>query len=151
MNVCNPMKHLHHPRPILFAFCAIILLAALQGCASLAPASDASMLRQRAEVYWKARLAGDLTASYEFEEHKVRGTQTLLQYAKRSPPVFLKASVTDVRLTEKGKGVISLDVEMTLPGFPSKKALRQTLDDPWVLIDDQWYHVQVMANPVLPK
>jgi hypothetical protein len=123
---------------ILFA----ISLAILHGCASLTPAADAGSLRQRAEAYWKARLIGDRIAAFDYEEHKARGDQTLQAYARKSPPIFLKATITDVRIIGENRGIVSLDATYTVPGLPSRTPFLQKMQDEWTVIDGRWYHVE---------
>jgi hypothetical protein len=132
---------------ILFA----ISLAILHGCVSLAPAADADSLRQRAEAYWKARLIGDRITAFDYEENKARGTQTLQAYARKSPPIFLRATITDVRITRENKGIVSLDTAYTVPGLPMRTPLLWKMKDEWTLIDGHWYHVDQPASPIREK
>lgn len=128
----------------LFLLLSVTLLT---GCAHLSATPDADGLRQRAEAYWKVRLAGDLVAAWDFEEAKARRQLTLAQYAKGSGMMFTKVVVTGATLEAEGKGSVTMETEYFVPGLKSKKPLQQTLSDPWVWIDNQWYHVHVRAIP----
>lgn len=134
------MKSLH--RSLL-----LLIVVLLTGCAHIAATPDADSLRQRAQAYWKAKLAGDLVETWNFEEAKARGQITLAQYAKGSGMMFTKAVVTDVRIEAGNKGVVTMEAEYLVPGLKTKKPLQQTLSDPWVWLDNQWHHVQVRAIP----
>ncbi|MBU0592622.1 MAG: hypothetical protein KKH74_02685 [Gammaproteobacteria bacterium] len=134
------MKFLHR----LFLLLFVVLLA---GCAHFSATPDAGALRERAQAYWNAKLAGDLVTTWNFEESRARGQQTLAQYAKSSGMMFTKVVITDVRMESDGKGVVTMETEYFVPGLKSRKPLQQTLVDPWKWIDNQWYHVQVRAIP----
>lgn len=126
-------------------------LVILHGCATLAPATDADSLRQRAEAYWKARLIGDRIAAFDYEENKARGAQTLQAYARKSPPIFLKATITDVRITGENTGIVSLETSYTVPGLPSRTPFLQKMQDEWKVIDGRWYHVEQSPSPIQRK
>lgn len=128
-----------------------LALAALHGCATIAPAADAGSLRQRAEAYWKARLAGDRVAAFDYEEHKARGTQTLQAYVKKNPPIFLKVTITDVQVFPENRGLVSLDTSYTVPGLPSKTPIVQKMQDDWTVVDGRWYHVDKPVSLIQKK
>jgi hypothetical protein len=128
-----------------FATAIFASVLMLQGCASMQTNSET--LQTRAQAYWKARVEGDLTAAFAYEELPARKKQTLQQYARGNPPVFLKAEVRGVQLTEPGKGLVTLDVEMRIPGLFNSKPIANTWSDEWIIIDDNWYHKYKSAIP----
>lgn len=125
----------------------LLFIALLTGCAHVSATPDAGALRERAQAYWNAKLAGDPVTTWNFEETKALGQLTLAQYAKSSGMMFTKVVITDARIESDGKGIVTIDTEYFVPGLRSKKPLQQTMADPWKWIDNQWYHVQVRAIP----
>ncbi len=123
---------------------ALVLLA-LQGCATLQPGPE--QLQQRAEAYWKARLDGDLTNAFVYEELAGRKKQTLQQYVRANPPLYIKAKVIGARIDSPEKGVAITETEMRIPGLLSSKSLSRTIEDEWIRIDGEWYHAYIPALP----
>lgn len=128
-----------------FAFTLITSVLMLQGCASMQTNSET--LQTRAQAYWKARVDGDLTTAFTYEELPARKKQTLQQYVRGNPPVFLKAEVKGAQVTEPGQGLVTLDVEIRVPGLFNSKPIANTWNDEWIVIDDRWYHKYKSAIP----
>lgn len=132
---------------ILYRLLLLTTILLATGCTHFSPTPDAAGLRQRAEAYWKAKVAGDLVLVWEFEEAKARGQLTLAQYAKSGGMMFTKAVVTNTTVETNNKGSVTTDTEYFVPGLKSKKPLQQTFSEPWVWINNEWYHVQIRATP----
>lgn len=117
-----------------------MILAVLQGCAGVPTTGDADSLRQRAQAYWKARVAGDPIAAWDYEEDKARGTITLQVYTKRNGPYFTKALVANVVVLPEGKGNVILDTAFAVPGISTHALFEEQITDNWIFMDGQWYH-----------
>lgn len=129
----------------VFAVTMFATALMLQGCASMQTNSET--LQTRAQAYWKARVDGDLAAAFVYEELNARKNQTLQQYARGNPPVFLKAEVKGVELTEPEKGLVTLDIEMRIPNLFNSKPIANTWSDEWIVIEGGWYHKYKSALP----
>ena len=57
---------------------AVVLFAA--GCASLGASKPEDAVKQRAEAYWKARVAGQVDKAYELTAPSYRKVRTLDQF-----------------------------------------------------------------------
>lgn len=94
-------------------------------------------LRQRAERYWAARQARDVRTLYEMESAAQPGGWLKLEEAMslRGLPVR-KVKIEEVRIEgEKAKIKISAEVMVGTFGWTP-----QTTQDPWVLLNGQWFH-----------
>lgn len=94
-------------------------------------------LQERVERYWAARQARDVRTLYELESAARPGGWLKLENAMslQGLPVR-KVKVEEVRIEgEKGVTRISADVMIGTIGWTP-----QTIEDPWVLLDGQWYH-----------
>jgi hypothetical protein len=94
-------------------------------------------LQERVERYWAARQARDVRTLYELESAARPGGWLKLEHAMtlQGLPVR-KVKVEEVRIEgEKGITRISAEVMIGTIGWT-----RQTIEDPWVLLDGQWYH-----------
>jgi hypothetical protein len=94
-------------------------------------------LQERVERYWAARQARDVRTMYELESAARPGGWLKLEHAMtlQGLPVR-KVKVEEVRIEgEKGITRISAEVMIGTIGWT-----RQVIEDPWVLLDGQWYH-----------
>jgi hypothetical protein len=94
-------------------------------------------LQERVERYWAARQARDVRTLYELESAARPGGWLKLEHAMtlQGLPVR-KVKVEEVRIEgEKGITRISAEVMIGTIGWT-----RQVIEDPWVLLDGQWYH-----------
>ena len=94
-------------------------------------------LQERVERYWAARQARDVRTLYELESAARPGGWLKLEQAMslQGLPVR-KVKVEEVRIEgEKGITRISAEVMIGTMGW-----MRQAIEDPWVLLDGQWYH-----------
>lgn len=125
----------------------ILIAATFAGCAGFSPAPDTDSLRQRAQAYWKARVAGDPIEAWVYEELRARHSINLKQYASGTAPLFLKAEVTGVSIEKDGQGKVVVDTEYMIAGLSVKKPIKRQFEEPWVWIDGAWYHVHLRAMP----
>ena len=102
-----------------------------------APEESKTVLRQRAERYWAARQARDIRTLYELESAARPGGWLKLENAMslQGLPVR-KVRIEDIQIDgAKGAVRVSGEVMVGTIGW-----VAQTIKDPWILIDDQWYH-----------
>lgn len=124
---------------------AATVLAAviLAGCASMATTPE-EVVKARATQQWKARIAGDLEASYKLTTPSFRGAKTLESYKKGfgGAVVIKSAEVATVTCENADKCVVSAKVEAqpnlvlgrrTLPPFTTY------IDETWLREDGQWW------------
>ena len=101
------------------------------------PAEIEAALRQRAERYWAARQSRDVRTMYELESAAQPGGWLKLENAMslQGLPVR-KVKIEEVRIEgEKAKIKIVAEVMVGTFGWTP-----QTTQDPWVLLDGQWFH-----------
>ncbi|MBL8250550.1 MAG: hypothetical protein JNK31_02650 [Candidatus Competibacter sp.] len=101
------------------------------------PPERLKALRERVERYWEARQSRDVRTLYELESASRPGGWLKLEHAMslQGLPVR-KVKIEDVRIEgEKGITRVSAEVMIGTIGWT-----RQTVSDPWVLLEGQWYH-----------
>jgi len=101
------------------------------------PEASQAALQERVERYWAARQARDVRTMYELESAAQPGGWLKLEQAMsiQGLPVR-KVKVEEVRIEgEKGMTRISAEVMIGTIGW-----MRQSIEDPWVLLNGQWYH-----------
>lgn len=94
-------------------------------------------LRERVERYWEARQSRDVRTLYELESASRPGGWLKLEHAMalQGLPVR-KVKIDEVRIEgEKGITRVSGEAMIGTIGWT-----QQTITDPWVLLDGQWYH-----------
>ena len=94
-------------------------------------------LQERVERYWAARQARDVRTLYDLASAAQPGGWLKLERAMslQGLPVR-KVKIEEVRIEgEKGITRISAEVMIGTMGW-----MRQTIEDPWVLLNGQWYH-----------
>lgn len=104
---------------------------------SQAPDESKTMLRQRAERYWAARQARDIRTLYDLESAAQPGGWLKLENAMslQGLPVR-KVKIEEIQIDgAKGMTRISGEVMIGTMGW-----VTQTIKDPWILINNQWYH-----------
>lgn len=120
---------------------ALVLAALLAACAGpgLRPGAGAEALRERAEAFWAARVAGDVIKAYEYEKVKATGQVTLANYARKGGLVYRKAEVRGVELGQGDVATVKVYIEYLLPGM-GQHLIKGVIDDRWERIDGRWYH-----------
>ncbi len=94
-------------------------------------------LTERVERYWAARQARDVRTLYDLESAAQPGGWLKLENAMSLQGLPIrKAKVEEVRI-EDGKGITRISAEVMIGTIGWT---RQTIEDPWVLLDGQWYH-----------
>lgn len=104
---------------------------------STVPPEQLKALRERVERYWEARQSRDVKTLYELESAARPGGWLKLEHAMalQGLPVR-KAKIDEVRIEgEKGITRVSAEVMIGTIGWT-----KQTITDPWVLLEGQWYH-----------
>ena len=102
-----------------------------------ASAEQLKVLKERVDRYWEARQARDIRTLYDLESAARPGGWLKLENAMslQGLPVR-KVKVEEVKIEgEKGFTRISAEVSIGTLGW-----IRQTIEDPWILLDGQWYH-----------
>lgn len=102
-----------------------------------ASAEQLKVLKERVDRYWEARQARDVRTLYDLESAARPGGWLKLENAMslQGLPVR-KVKVEEVKIEgEKGFTRISAEVSIGTLGW-----VRQTIEDPWILLDGQWYH-----------
>jgi hypothetical protein len=94
-------------------------------------------LQERVERYWAARQARDVRTLYELESAARPGGWLKLEKAMtlQGLPVR-RVKVDEVRI-EGEKAITRIRAEVTIG---TMGWVPQTINDPWVLLDGQWYH-----------
>lgn len=94
-------------------------------------------LRERVERYWAARQVRDVRTLYELESAAQPGGWLKLENAMSLMGLPVRnVKLQEVRIEgERAVTKISGDVMIGTLGWTP-----QTLEDPWVLLDGQWYH-----------
>jgi hypothetical protein len=94
-------------------------------------------LKDRVNRYWAAREAGDVRALYDLESAARPGGWLKLEQAMtlQGLPVR-RVKVDEVRI-EGEKAITRIRAEVTIG---TMGWVPQTINDPWVLLDGQWYH-----------
>ncbi|MFZ1829982.1 MAG: hypothetical protein WAW42_14740 [Candidatus Competibacteraceae bacterium] len=101
------------------------------------PEAAQAALQERVERYWAARQARDVRTLYELESAAQPGGWLKLEQAMslQGLPVR-KVKIEEVRIEgEKGMTRISAEIMIGTMGW-----MRQSIEDPWVLLNGQWYH-----------
>ena len=134
------MKHL--PGRISGRWLGIVALATLlQACATLAPpANPEDIVRDRAKSRWDARLAGDLETAYSYASPAYRSAFDVNAFGEmygRGLAHWTSAEVRSVTCRETVCDVVMF-ITYTTP-VQKGRVLSSTLNERWVLEDDQWW------------
>lgn len=127
--------------------CAVVTTLLLTGCPGDSGKSGGVShrsiveLEQRARGFWAARMAGDLIATFEYEDAKLSGSTSLQQYVtSRGALVYKRAEVKGAECTGGTEDcVVQVAVEYILPAMGTKP-IASEIKDPWHLVDGQWVH-----------
>lgn len=127
---------------------ALVTAILLAGCASLPNGGDRASLQERAAAFWEARMAGDWLTAYQYESASVEeGGIDLQAYVRKQGLIFKSAKVTGVVVKEGNEAIANVEIAYVIPGFASAGATETSMEDPWVLIDGQWYHHHTRSSP----
>lgn len=118
-------------------FIFVGLFTALEICAAATPEEVKAALEQRAVKYWAARQSRDLRTVYEMESASLPGGWLKPENASAVSGLPVRnVKVEEVTVEgERGKVRVSGNVLVGTLGW-----VQLTLNDSWVLINDQWYH-----------
>lgn len=117
---------------------------ALAGCASLGPATPEQTVKERAEAYWKARIAGQFDKTYALTPPSYRKAFTKEQFARQfgSGASVTGSEVMDVTCQpEKCVAKVKLTAKPFIIGL-KLNSIDTYLDETWVLEDGQWWRFQ---------
>ena len=134
--------------PCLYCRLTIILMffvlsiSGLSGCAGLHLGHNPrEEVRQAAENYWKARVAGDWVTCYKYEEVSKLQKESLAEYVHRQGSLIYKsARIVGVEMKGPDRAVVTVALEYYLPAFGTSHAFKTNVQDNWAVIDGKWYH-----------
>ncbi|ADX47909.1 hypothetical protein Acav_4019 [Paracidovorax avenae ATCC 19860] len=124
--------------------CVVAGAMALAGCAALAPATPEQAVKERAEAYWKARMAGQYEKTYALTPPSYRAAVTKEQFARQfgNAASVTAAEVTNVECQpEKCVAKIKLTAKPMIIGV-KLNSIDTYLDETWVQEDGQWWRFQ---------
>jgi len=137
------------PLPVRWLAPALAVLAlGLSGCAGglALGQSGEQALQQRAGVYWKALQDNDLLTAWKYEEASRDPKVSLQNYLQRGGGItYDQAQVQGVQVQPDGQASVQVQITYNVPAI-RLKGEKTTLQDPWKLLDGQWYHVVRRAN-----
>ncbi len=119
-------------------------MLALAGCASLRPSTPEQAVKERAEAYWKARIAGQFDKTYALTPPSYRKAFTQEQFARQfgTGASVKSAEVTNVACeAEKCTAKIKLTAVPAIIGV-KLRPIDTYLDEAWVLEDGNWWRFQ---------
>jgi hypothetical protein len=138
---------------ITLAASALALLAACAGGGTKRGSTPEAQVTARAEARWKHVLALELQQAYEFftpgyrEAHDFKRYETSIENRQLD---WTAARVTGVTCDTAERCVASVSIDYTLiggmPGVENVSAT-QALDESWLKIGGQWYHLPSRALP----
>lgn len=103
-------------------------------------------LRQRAETFWRARVAADEVTAYAYEEGSLQADGTLQAYLKAKGGVeYVSASVVSVERKDATHAVVMVDLVYNVPAAAMRNQSGKIADQ-WVLLDKGWYHAKPGAR-----
>ena len=94
-------------------------------------------LQERVKRYWAARQARDVRTLYELESASQPGGWLKLEHAMSLQGLPVRSVKVDEVQVEGEKGITQISAEVMIGTIGWT---RQTIKDPWVLLDGQWYH-----------
>lgn len=139
--------------PLHKLHCAALSALCFSGWVALAhaePAGGASVdaLRERAAAFWAARVAGDPVTAYEYEDLKITKAMPLQTYATRGGLIYRRANLVGSDCPAgKEECLVQVEVDFVIPQLNPNQVQTQKFDDPWVLIQGQWYHAFKKRTP----
>lgn len=138
------------------AACATALVAcmSLSGCAGLRAPDDVARaspewletqkprIAERAEARWKALIAGDLDAAYQFSSPEYRSVFSLQQFRAKfgTAVVWNLARVKSVKYDDSNVAQVVVQVEYQAPvGLQSVKGVREMTENWLYSTGSEWY------------
>ena len=117
--------------------CIILLLS---GCATVPTEADlAGTLKERAEVYWKLRMADKYEETYRMEYKE--GLSPFSEYLDKVRAIkkfnIVSHSVKDLKI-EGQKAAVQLEVSFIMP--VTTRPFKQVLRDEWIYEQGRWWH-----------
>ena len=122
---------------LIFASCGVLF--------NKTTMSPEEALRSRVTAYWDARVNASPEKAYELLDPDSRKTTSLASYSRRtSHSIILSYKIHDITVDlKKNEGTVRVERSFRIrPGaipINIPDALDQTADEPWVLVDGQWY------------
>ena len=120
------------------------ILALFTACATTAPTSET--VGERAAARWQALLSEDFASAYEYLSPGYRSSVSIAQYQRTL--LLTKVRWTGAKYIESDCEEticnVKISMEFTIYGaVPGVKSFdsRQTIEESWVLINGNWYHV----------
>lgn len=125
---------------------AALALFALAGCASLQPATPEEAVSARAAQRWKALIAHDWPAAYEFLTPAFRATMNVERYAYRfvGVPRWLDATTVRSAKCEEDRCTVVVNIVVDYPTKANTKTLNTDVTETWLREDGQWYKYEAM-------
>lgn len=116
----------------------------------LSPEEALDRLTLRVHAYWAAVEESNVLDAYQMEATaKPRGDLSPAGYFQRSPAGrrFRSIDVLDVHLTEDGEGRAKVRYHQIADTKLRPVTLEVTREEPWVLVDGEWYHDPATERP----
>jgi hypothetical protein len=99
-------------------------------------------LKERAAVYWEARVSGDLVETYRLHEPNFRKKVTLTAFSQgRGVSTIFDYEITTVRI-EGDKGFVTTKVNYTITHPMLAKPVEprwREVEEQWRWVDGEWY------------
>lgn len=120
---------------------ALALPVILGACATTGSFGDsATVVRERAQAYWDARVVGDHIRAFGFEEYSTSPNASLQNYLKGSGAItYLSAEVQEVQLKDADRARVRVRMSYRAPVPGLKRPLEGETWTDWVRIDGAWY------------
>jgi len=132
-----PAAWAEEPRSAAPAASQVVPEQSAAAAQAASPEELKAALQERVERYWAARQSRDVRTLYDLESAAQPGGWLKLEQAMslQGLPVR-KVKIEEVRIEgEKGITRVSAEVMIGTMGW-----MRQAIEDPWVLLNGQWYH-----------
>jgi hypothetical protein len=114
------------------------------------PLAPAQALAERAKTYWDYKVAGQIEKAYELEDPRIREKLSLRDYLLNvgGGVKWLEAKIGAVDLDkDPARVTVTLRFAMLVGNFNPKGGRKRTIQDKWVLINNEWYHYLKPAEP----
>ncbi len=124
---------------------AAIALATLAGCATVNPVPPEQAVTERAQQRWKALMARDWTAAFQFLTPAFRSTMDVERYAYRfvGVPKWLDATIRSAKCEADRCSVVVHIVVEYLPKN-NTHTLGTDVTETWLREGGQWYKYEPM-------
>jgi len=111
----------------------------LCGCASLAPRTADTIVKEKAQARWDALVKGDLNAAYGYLSPGSRSVISATDYAGSIRRGFWKSAVVEkVECGSAQTCEVSATIEYEFMGRRTKSPLRET----WIRDGSEWWYLQ---------